>query len=397
MEVKKKLNMPSGNVHDIKYLYTVIAGLKRKSGRIESNTKTLEYFKKMINDYNDAKASKYGLSFKPREVNIKVVKHVVAELKYLKLIRKENGYLVLTNEGENIASLIEKKEPIELKTMFTKMILDNFNVFDSFLKRVKEVSNGSGVPIPFITSEVFNKCGGDLKKIGENYVNIVNKNCSNIIPDSQKLYDLLENAKIDSIEKRTEKINKLQTVIEKFVVSDVFAPTINSRRVYDFVRSRTTFLELTNYANFAFEGFPAEVTYLISDFNTSSFNHATKKIDYSKGSIYINYPTLEEIRKIIKETMAKIYNIYKDDFGYMKIAKMRDMVCRELKISDNIFDKYLKKLYEEDPHWLSFTYAGAEDKITEKCLPIIFEKPMREFFTLLKLNLRRGKYGIRNL
>jgi hypothetical protein len=388
MEERKKLNTPSGNIHDIKYLYNIIAGLKRKGGRVESNLKNIEYFKKIINDYNDAKASKYGLSSKPPEVNIKVIKHLIAELKYLKLLRKEKGYLILTNDGETVASLIEQKDSNGLKKVFIKLMLEKFNVFEYFLRRIKEVSNGSGVPIPIITSNVFDKCGGDSKKIAENYITIVNNNCSNIITEPDRLYDLLENAKVDSIEKRTYKINKLQAIIERFMVSEVFGPTIKSRRVYDFVRSRTTFLELTNYATFNFEGFSAEVTYLISDF-VSSFNHGMKMIDYSNGRIYINYPAFEEIRETIKETMVKIYNAYKDEFGYMKIADMRDMVCKELKISDNLFDEYLKKLYQEESHWLTFTYAGAGDKITEKRLPIIFEKPMRGFFTLLKLNLRR--------
>ena len=387
MELKKKLNAPSGNIHDIKYLYNVIAGLKRKNGQVESNIKTFEYFKRMINDYNDAKASKYGLSFKPREVNIEVVKHVVAELKYLKLIRKEKGYLILTDEGKNIAALIEKKDSTELKKVFTKLMLENFNIFECFLKGIKEVSNNSGVPIPFITSDVFDKCGGDSKKIGENYISIINKNCSNIITEPTRLYDLLEDAKVDLIEKRTDRINKLQSVIEKFVVSEIFVPNIKSRRTYDFVRSRTTFLELTNYATFGFEGFPAEVTYLISDFNPTF--KRTINVEYSRGNIYINYPTFEEIRELLKGSITEIYNTQKDDFGYMKIADIRDMVCRELKISDNLFDVYLQKLYREEPHWLSFTYSGAGDKITEKRLPIIFEKPMREFFTLLKINLRR--------
>jgi hypothetical protein len=386
MEIKKKLNTPSGNVFDIKYLYNVIAGLRRKGGRAESNIKTIEYFKKMINDYNNAKATKYGLSFKPREVNIKVIKHVVAELKYLKLIRKENGHLILTNEGENIAVLIEKKESAELKNIFSKLMLENFNVFEHFLKRIKEVSNGNGIPIPLITSNVFDKCEEDSKKIGENYINIINKNCLNILVRPEKLYVLLEEANIDSIEKRTDKINKLQSVIEKFVLSEAFAPNIQSRRTYDFVRSRTTFLDLTNYATFDFEGFPAEVTYLISDFKPT-FNHTKKTTNYSGGSIFINYPTFEEIRESLKETIVKIYNTCKDDFGYMKIADARDEICRELRISDTLLDEYIKRLYKEEPHWLSFTYAGAGDKITEKRLPIIFEKPMREFFTLFKINL----------
>jgi hypothetical protein len=388
MGIRKKLNTPFGTIHDIKYLYNVIAGVKLKGGRVENNIKTIEYFKKMINDYNNAKAAKYGLSFKPKEVNNKVIKHITAELIYLKLIRKENGYLALTDEGEKIASLIEKKESEELKKIFSKLMLENFRVFEYFLKRIKELSKGNGVPIPFITANVFEKCEGNPKKIGENYINIINKNCLNIFVKPEKLYVLLEEANIDSIEKRTDKIKKLQSVIEKFVVSEAFGPRIQSRRVYDFARSRTTFLELTNYAIFDFEGFPAEVTYLISDFE-DTFNYTKKTINYSGGTIFINYPTFEEIRELFKETIAKVYNTYKDDFGYMKIADARDKVCRELRISDNLFDEYIKRLYKEEPHWLSFTYGGAEDKITEKRLPIIFEKPMREFFTLFKINLRR--------
>jgi len=387
METKKSLNTPSGNIHDIKYLYNVIAGLKRKGARLESHRKTFEYFRGMINDYNDAKASKYGLSFKPREVNIKVVEHAVSELRNLKLIRKENGYLALTDEGENIASLIEKKDSNELKKVFIKLMLETYNIFEHFLRRVNKVPDGEGIPIPSISAEVFDKCDGEPRKIAENYVSIINKNCSNLIAKPKRLYDLLENANVGLIEKRTDKINKLQAIIEKYVASEAFKPNIKSRRAYDFVRSRTTFLGLTNYAIFNFEGFRAEVTYLISDF-APTFKQAIR-IDYSGGDIYINYPTFEGIRELLKDSVIKNYNIEKDEFGYAMITDVRDMVCRELKISDNLFDEHLKKLYKEEPHWLSFTYRGAEDKITEKQLPIIFEKPMREFFTLLKINLRR--------
>ncbi len=296
MELKKKLNAPSGNIHDIKYLYNVIAGLKRKNGQVENNIKTFEYFKRMINDYNDAKASNYGLSFKPREVDIKVVKHIVAELKYLKLIRREKGYLILTDEGKNIAALIENKDSTELKKVFTKLMLDNFNIFEFFLNGIKEVSNGSGVPIPFITSDVFDKCAGGSKKIGENYISIINKNCSNIITEPTRLYDLLEDAKVDLIEKRTDRINKLQSVIEKFVVSEAFAPNIKSRRTYDFVRSRTTFLELTNYATFDFGEAPnkaGEWNHAEHEFNVpaSIGNWSTVKIyvwNLGKKQLYLD-------------------------------------------------------------------------------------------------------------
>jgi hypothetical protein len=387
MEVRKKLKMPSGNFHDIKYLYTIINALKRKGGRVENNVKTLEYFKRGINEYNAAKAAKYGF-FKPRQVNTEVVKHVLAELKTLNLIRKDEKFLVLAELGEKIAQLIENKESEKLREIFAKLLLENFTTFGYFLKRIKELSDGNGVPIPFITSEVLDKCDKSSKKIADSYAEII-KNCSNLVINSHKLHEILEREKVDLIEKRTDRINKLQAIIEKFIVSEAFYPDVQSRRTYDFLRSRTTFLGLTNYATLNFGGFRAEVTYLISDFEPSSFHWSTKEISYEGGKIYLRNPQYEEIKETLKETMAKIYNTHKDEFGYMKIADMRDNVCRELKISDILFDSYLKNLYKEEPHLISFTYSGAIERVSEKQLPIIIKKPTRQFYTLIKINTRK--------
>lgn len=389
MEALQKLTMPSGNVHNIPYLYIVINGLKYKDKPVELNDKTLEYLKKVLNDYNAAKAAKYGFSFRPRTVNTKVVEHILAELQNLNLIHKEKGHIILTEKGEQVASLIANKKVQELKELFIKLMLETFTIFEYFLKRVKEISNGNGVPIPFITSGVIDKCKGEAKEIAKAYISIIEKHTNLSFDKDDTLYQLIEKERIDSIEKRTDKINKLQSIIEKFVIIKSFGPKIKSRRVYDFVKSRLTFLELTNYANFYFDGFPAEVVYLISDFEKGSHKYSTREIYYKDGKIYLYTPKFEEIKEILKETMIKIYIANKDDFGYMKIADMRDLVCRELRISDKLFDNFVKKLYQEEPNLLSFTYAGASDKITEKRLPIIFEKPVKELFTLIKLNLGR--------
>ena len=384
----KKLSMPSGNVHDIRYLYTLIAGLKRRGGSVESNPKTFEYFRKAINDYNDAKASRYGLSFKPREVNIEVVKHVVAELKGLKIIRSENKHLVLSNDGEKAALLIERKDSDELKKVFAKLMLENYSIFEGFLKRLKEISGDKGLPVPYISSDVFDRCGEDPIKIAQSYIYVIKDTCPDLALNSQRLYSILEEANIASLGKRTEKINRLKAIIERYVIEEAFSPSIKSRRVYDFVRSRTSFLEFTNYAIFNFEGFPAEVAYLISDFNPA-FAQTVRAVEYASGSIYMNHPSFEEILEPFKNSVIRAYNAKKDGFGYVRIADVRDLVCKELRISDNLFDTYLKSLYQEEPHWLSFTYSGAGDIITEKRLPIVFEKPVRELFTLLKINQRR--------
>lgn len=391
----KNLSMPSGNVHDIRYLYTVIAALKRRGGRIASGpiigggrSIAFEYFRKVINDYNDAKASRYGLSFKPRELSIEVVKHVVSELKSLKLIRSENNHLVLSNDGENVALLIERKDSDELKKLFAKLMLENYSIFESFLKRLKEISGGKGLPVPSINSPVFGRCGEDPIRIAECYITIIKETCPNLVLNPERLYAEVEEANIVSLGKRTERINRLQAIIERYVIAEAFSPSIKSRRVYDFVRSRTSFLEFTNYAIFDFEGFPAEVTYLISDFNPA-FAQIVRMVEYANGSIYMNHPSFEEMVEPFKNSVIRAYNAKKDEFGYAKIADVRDLVCKELRISDNLFDAYLKRLYQEEPHWLSFTYSGAKDIITEKRLPIVFEKPVRELFTLLKINQRR--------
>lgn len=388
MEGTKKLSMPSGNVHDIRYLYTVIAGLSRRSGSLEDTPRTFEYFQKAINDYNDAKASRYGLSFRPKEVNVKVVKHVVAELRDLKLIRSENKDLVLTNDGQSVALLIERMESDELKQIFARLMLENYSIFESFLKRLKEISGSKGLPVPFISSGVFTRCEEDPIKIGASYIHIIKETCPNLVLNPQRLYSILEEANIASLGKRTEKIKTLQTTIEKYVITEAFSPSVNSRRVYDFVRWRASYLEFTNYAIFYFEGFPAEVTYLISDFEPA-FVRPVRTVEYSNGAIHINCPSFEEILEPLKGSITEAYDAKKDEFGYARIADVRDLVCRELRISDNLFDTYLKRLYEEERHWLSFTYSGAEDIITEKRLPIVFEKPVRELFTLVRINQRR--------
>lgn len=387
METKQKLNLSSGNVQDIKYLYCVLDGFRRKAGSVEANSKTLDYFKRIINDYNEAKASKYGLSFKPREVNSVVVRHVVSELRYLGLLRKEDKYWKLSSDGEHIAILLEQKKSTELKKGFAKLMLDKFSVFEEFLKRVKTVSNGEGVPIPYITSDVFERYGGNPEIIARDYLSMINRNCSNLAQGSDKLYDALKESKVDLIETKTERIKKIQSTLEKFVVSQAFTPGIKGRRTYDFVRSRTTFLELTNYATMQIDDLPAELTYLICAFSPDS--REAISLEYSAGKLYINNPSYEGIREAFKVSIARNYNSLKDEFGYARIARVRDLVARELKISDNLFDTYLKRLYKEEPHWISFTYSGAGDKITEKGLPIVFEKPMREFFTLLKINEER--------
>lgn len=387
MEDRKRLKMPRGNVHDILYLYSILGGINYRGGRVERNHKTFAYLKKVVNDYNEAKASKYGLSFRPREVNVKVIEHLVAELEYLKLIQEDKEHLVLTSQGEYVASLIEKGASEELRRLFTKLMLENFSIFEYFLKQTKTVSNGEAIPIPFISSDFFDRCGMDPSRIAEKCVSILAEHAPALHLDLRELHNSIETAGVKSLGKRTDKISKLQAVIEKFVILEAFGPVIKSRRVYDFVRSRLTRLELTNYGKFYFEGLQAYVTYLICDF-TPAFDE-TVRVEYSKGTVYVNHPSFRKIHELFKKSLLNFYHVMKDDFGYVRVPDLRDAVCRELKISDNLFDEYIKRIYKEEPHWLSFTYGGAEDKVTEKRLPIIFEKPMREFFTLVKIKGER--------
>lgn len=388
MEKQKILTVPSGNIQDIKYLYTLIAGLKNKGGKVTIDIKMLDYFKKLINDYNDAKATKFGLSFKPREVNIKVIKHVLSELRYLGLIKEDVGDIILTSFGEEVALLIENRESDRLKEIFSKLMLEKFSIFEFFLKRIKELEN-KGAPIPLVNSEVIDRFDRDVKKVAEGYVNIINRIYLKKFINVLNLYKLLDNENIDTIKKKTEKKSKFQAIIEKFIVSELFEPLIKSRRTYDFVRSRATSLGLTNYALFVLERFPMEITYLTSDF-IPSFENNTTKINYQKGCVFLNTPTFEEIKEKFKKIILDIFDNKKNEFGYMEIADLRDAVCKELRISDDLFDTYIKKIYKEEPHLLSFTYGGAKDRITEKRLPIIFEKPAREFFTLVKINQKEG-------
>ena len=120
MEVKMKFTVPPNSIHDIRYHYNIIFGIQQKGGRIENNNRTSEYFRTLINNYNDSKASKFGFSFRPREVNIDTIKDIVYELKKLSLISEEDGWIILTEEGNKIASLVEQKDSKQLKRTFSR-------------------------------------------------------------------------------------------------------------------------------------------------------------------------------------------------------------------------------------------------------------------------------------
>lgn len=386
--IKKRLSMPSGNVQDLRYLYAALAALARRNGRVQQGKATLQYLAKAINDYNEAKASRFGLSFKPRGVNIGVIKNVVNEIRDLRLIVVEDEYLVLTNAGQNVAALIDKGDSQRLKTTFGALILETYAVFESFLTVLKRTPRGCGIPIPSVNAPLYDRYQENPKQIGAAYLSILGDQCPGLALNPDRLAVSFAEVKITSIEKRTRRIEAIQSILEKHVIQQAFAPLIKSRRIYDFVRSRTTFLEFTNYAIFDFGGIPAELTYTTSDFSPT-FAHDMRTVEYASGTVYVNSPGYEEVLDEFRSSISRAYGAKSDEFGYAKIAEVRDQVCRELRVSDNLFDDYLRRLYREEPNWLSLTYSGASDIVTEKHLPIVFERPVRELFTLLRITQRR--------
>lgn len=128
----------------------------------------------------------------------------------MKLIRSENKHLVLSNDGENVALLIERRDSDELKQIFARLMLENYSIFEIFLKRLNEISGSKGLPVPFISSDAFTRCEEDPIKIGESYVHIIKETCPNLVLSPHRLYSILEEANIASLGKRTEKMAKGQ-------------------------------------------------------------------------------------------------------------------------------------------------------------------------------------------
>src|SRR3989442_9139704 len=149
---EKKLKIPPAGVHDVRYLYTIIDGLKRRGGKIDNNHNAMEYLRRLINSYNDSKATSFGLSYKPREVNTVIVEDAVNELLVLGMIQKEGGHFSLTDLGGHVFTLIEKRESRALRHIFAKAMLDNYSIFGYFLQRLRAISDSEGCLIPEVTS-----------------------------------------------------------------------------------------------------------------------------------------------------------------------------------------------------------------------------------------------------
>lgn len=383
MEIKK-LKMPPGAIHDLRYLYVIISGIYERSDNIIYNPSAISYFKRLLNEYANARADLYGISNRPRAINDDVVKNAISELTRLELVSKSSNNLSLTESGKEIAKLIKSNDKDQLKNTFTKLMLSKYYIFEYFLKRIKNLTNGAGIPIPIINSSTL-KTDDEIaiKNVISKYLEMINNVCR-IIPDEDKIKIFINELDLDHIPTKTKKIDALQSALEKLVLSNAFESKINSKRAYDFIRSRTTFLELTNYFTQETDGYQFETTYLISDFDKFHYKES-KAVDYMGGCIYKNHPPFDVIVDRFKSTISEVYKDRKDEFGYAKVGVMRDFVCRKLEISDSTFDDYIKLLYKSSPSILSFTYAGASDKITEKRLPIIMDGKNRELLTLMKI------------
>ena len=49
MQKKRIINVPSGNIFDIRYLFTILASIDSLGGVIVNNSQTDEYFKNSVN------------------------------------------------------------------------------------------------------------------------------------------------------------------------------------------------------------------------------------------------------------------------------------------------------------------------------------------------------------
>src|SRR6266852_3083719 len=156
----EKLKIPAASVHDTRYFYALVSGIDQKGGKVESSERTLEYFRRLINDYNQSKASSYGLSHKAADVSINLVKDAVGELSTMGLIDRKNEAFALTELGDKIARMISGRERDQLRRLFARAMFDSYSIFEYFLRRIKSATRGEGVPLPAVTSEVFNRYDG---------------------------------------------------------------------------------------------------------------------------------------------------------------------------------------------------------------------------------------------
>lgn len=379
------MKMPSGSVHDIRYLYTIIDGISQQGGTVQATDKTLRTFRNLINEFNDAKASRIALSFRPRGVNLDVVKDTVSELVSLNVVKREGEAVSLTELGRRIAALIAERQGEQLRRLFAKLMLAAYSVFQAFLSQLSGIQESCALT-PIVTSSLLDRFEGDSRRIVDYVLQTVERRTRASFANQL----VAESVDFKSIDKlgRTAKAKRLQAITEKVVVSGLFPGVISNQRTFDFIRSRTTFLELTNYGIFDVDGLLCEFTYPISGQKPLS-EFAQEPMEYSEGVVYLNRPTFEQIEGRLRKSIDAGYKQEKDEFGYAQISDVRDSVCRDLRISDNLFDSYLRRLSDASPGLFSFSVRGAGEKITEKRAPLIIDKPVRELYTLIMVNQRQ--------
>jgi hypothetical protein len=376
-----------GSIHDVQYLFAGIRALLLLKTPAGKET-FIASVRKEISDYNRQLADRYTLG-KPRSIGSLLAYDVIADLKALGVVELVNNKWDFSLVGKHLVSLLENSRTKEFRNEITKLMVSRFPQLASFLMALYELTTSEELVLPRVTAELFNYVSArNMRVMANSIVGVASTNLSEDSKLKLSAFELEKRLNMAFEKAKGDKIRSLGVEADQYLVSRLFGPNINSKRTYDIVRDLCTSLFLVNYGYFKKGDMYSEIVYLTSwlypSMRTPSDIHGFNEINLEDGRrILIHDPFGEAFKTKFAEAVKRAYATQPHEFGFVRISNLRNQVCKDLRISDRLFDSEIVEIYEENPQKFSLSYSF--EKVTSKRLPILIGDTLKTMYNLISI------------
>ena len=375
-----------GSVHDVQYLFAGIRAILLLKSSADKE-EVIASVRNEISEYNREFAEKYNLS-KPRSIGPSLANDVIAILKSLGIVEVEEQRLRFSPLGRHLASLLENSQTREFRNEIAKLMLSKFSQLRSFLVNLYLKTTDGELSLPKVTAELLEVCKGDAKIMAEKIIEAVSTNLTEIAGSKLSSFELQKRLGSCLQAIKGKEIKSLEVAADQYLISNLMGPEITSERTYDIVRDQCTSMFLVNYGYFREGVLYSEVVYLTSWLYPEMIppSNIDEFTDLDLGDdkrIRIHEPSSLAFKARFEEAVSKAYRNERPQFEFVKVSTLRKHVCRNLRISDRLFDSGIVELHQENPDRFSLSYSF--EKVTAKRLPILLGDTVKTTYNLIHI------------
>ncbi len=371
--------------HDSRYLYTGLLAFADTGNKMP--TKELERrVRQGISDYVTEQQSKYLLAERTPSYQ-KIPFYVISELTTYGLLErnKSNGDMFcLTDEGQHLLDLLLQRRGLLVRTRLAALYLQTFTKPLYFQKRLWELGDDPGLKIPEInysTLDPLKRHGASqldtvVKALGVEIADELSKQVGIRFSLDQFIAAITHELRSHDWREETKQksFQAVRRALDNFMLPVFFPNAEISRPKFDVLRDRNDTFGLLNRRRLVKKALTWEHVYLTSwieppmqrQQDTSHDDFLTANVD--SATLYVHEPEWLSARDRFGEALKSSWMKCRLPIGYARIVDLRNDVCFALKISNETFDGFMRRLAEGGEPKVVF--SSSPERYTTKAMPL---------------------------